>query len=231
MFKNRTVVAGLFLGSSWLLCGPAISQTPPSEKVTAAASTSTSTSILALSNQYSDFAGSPENAHALVLGLRDGMPIELTGSSGILSAFTPSASFTPVTGKLGLGNIDIALSLAKVDLAKLGITNPTPAQLQATLNGGTFASTSGPVTMAGILVQRQSGIGWGEIAKSMGVKLGTSVRTSNAMKAPSGSDKAAALNAHTTSSTHGNSGESHSSKSSGNGQGSGGNSGGGGSKK
>ena len=71
---------------------------------------------------------------------------------------------------MGYGNIRIALSLAKSQLARQGITEPTPQQLQAALMG-TSATTS--TTQSGILQMRASGMGWGQIANSMGVKLGT----------------------------------------------------------
>lgn len=130
-----------------------------------------------LTTQYSTLAGSKENANSLVTGLRDGKNVLLT------SPTTPSVTFTPPTGKLGYGNINIALSLAKTALARQGIINPTPAQLAAALNGGTIMTAKGSVTMAGILAQRQSGMGWGQIANAMGVKLGAVVSASKADKA------------------------------------------------
>jgi hypothetical protein len=155
--------------------------------VVPAFSQSTSTTpIEKLSIQYSEFSGSQQNSDALVAGLRDGTPITLTASKGVLSAITPSATFTPATGKLSPGNINIALSLAKEALAKEGVTNPSPAQLAAALNGGTFATTSGTVTMTGVLVQRKAGAGWGQIANAQGVKLGSVVSASKTDKTGTG---------------------------------------------
>jgi uncharacterized membrane protein YgcG len=85
---------------------------------------------------------------------------------------------------MGYGNINIALALAKTALAKQGITNPTPAQLAAALNGGNITLTNGTVvTMTGILTQRSAGMGWGKIAQTMNVKLGTVVSASQINKA------------------------------------------------
>lgn len=112
-----------------------------------------------LIQKYTPLAGSEDNAKSLVTGLRDGT--EVTLSSG-----TTSTSFTSPTGKLGFGNVNIALSLAEASLKQQGITNPTPEQLQGAL--------------LGILQQRADGKGWGQIANSMGFKLGEVVRAEKA---------------------------------------------------
>lgn len=138
---------------------------------------------LKLSTQYSALAGSQRNADSLIAGLRDGKNILLLSSLTGPNPTAPSVTFTPATGKLGYGNINIALSLAKADLARLGIVNPTPAQLAAALNGGTITTASGTVTMAGVLAQRQSGMGWGQIAQARGVTLGSLVSGSKTDKA------------------------------------------------
>jgi hypothetical protein len=121
-----------------------------------------------LASRYSAFAGSPQNAESLVEGLRTGTPISLSPSPTGPNATAPGASLSPATGKMGYGNINIALALAKTSLAKQGITNPTPSQLSATLGG--------------LLSQKADGIGWGQIAKGMGVKLGAVVSASHTSK-------------------------------------------------
>ena len=176
-----------------------------------------------LATQYSTLAGSPSNAESLITGLRDGKNILLRSSPTGLNPTAPSVTFTPLTGKLGYGNINIALSLAKADLARLGIANPTPAQLAAALNGGTITTANGTATMAGILAQRQSGLGWGQIANAMGVNLGALVSASK-------TDKAGKKDESTESGSPGKSEQAHASNNGnkgGNGAGSG-NSGGGG---
>lgn len=109
---------------------------------------------LKLATQYGALAGSQRNTDSLITGLRDGKNILLLSSPTGTNPTAPSVTFTPATGKLGYGNINIALSLAKADLATLGIVNPIPAQLAAVLNGGTITTASGTVTMAGVLAQR-----------------------------------------------------------------------------
>ena len=112
-----------------------------------------------LVERYSDFAGSPANAKALVTGLRDSSSITLTSG-------TTTTTIDPPTQKMGYGNIDNALSLAQAALQKQGITDPTPEQLKSGLMG--------------VLQMRAGGAGWGEIAHSMGFKLGELKRSERA---------------------------------------------------
>lgn len=169
--KVLIALATLVIGSQGLFSAlPAWAQTAPLTTNTKQATTASRLAV-----QYSDFAGSRQNADALIKGLRDGTSITLTASAESMAPAAPSAKFTPSTSKLGYGNINVALSLAKADLAKQGISNPTPAQLAAALNGGVISTAGGTVTLLGILAQRQAGSGWGTIANAMGVKLGSVV--------------------------------------------------------
>ena len=104
-----------------------------------------------LVERYTALAGSKQNATSLVNGLRDGKEVTLTGRTG-------KETFTPPTGKMGYGNVDNALALAEASLKEKGITQPTPAQLEAS-------------TMD-ILRLRADGQGWGQIAQAYGFKLG-----------------------------------------------------------
>jgi hypothetical protein len=107
--------------------------------------------------------GSEANATTLVNGLRDGTDFKIG-----------STSFDPPTGKMGYGNVDIALALAQKSLPE----NPTPEQLKAALIG----TSAKP----GILAQRAAGQGGGQIAQSMGFKLG------EVMRSPKASERVAA---------------------------------------
>jgi hypothetical protein len=128
-----------------------------------------------LVDKFARFAGSKTNAESLVNGLRNDQEVKLT------SAAQGSASFTPKTDKMGFGNVNIALSLAKASLAEQGIHRPTPQQIEAALNGGTITTKSGEkVTLPGILKQRASGMGWGKIAQANGFKLGELMRHKHA---------------------------------------------------
>ena len=104
-----------------------------------------------LVEKFSPLAG--EETSKLVNGLRSGQSFQLG-----------STNFETPTKKMGNGEVNIALSLAEANLK--GVTNPTPEQLKAALSP--------------ILSQRAEGKGWGEIANSMGLKLGDVVRSDRA---------------------------------------------------
>jgi hypothetical protein len=108
-----------------------------------------------LATQYSAFAGSDANSKSLVDGLRDGKQVTLTDGK-------TSTTFTPPTGKMGFGNVKIALALAEADLKKQGVTQPTPAQLKA--------------EMTRLLQERADHKGWGVIAQERGFKVGELMR-------------------------------------------------------
>ena len=118
-----------------------------------------------LTTKYTGFAGSQENASSLVTGLREGKEVSLT-TEGV-----PTETFTPPTKKMGYGNVDNALALAEASLKQQGVTNPTPAQLEAALMGGQITKADGTIVeMKSILQMRADGQGWGQIAHSLGFK-------------------------------------------------------------
>src|SRR5262245_9926484 len=128
-----------------------------------------------LVDKFTRFAGSKANAEALVNGLRNDQAVKLTSAQGTTTTFTPN------TDKMGFGNVNISLSLAKATLAEQGIKRPTPDQIKAALNGGTVTNSAGKqVTLTGILTQRASGMGFGQIAKANGLKLGEVLRHQHA---------------------------------------------------
>ena len=145
---------------------------------TSAQATAPAVSASRLVTQYGALAGSPENANSLINGLRDGRQVLLRSDDPAAR----STTFQPATGHLGLGNVGTALALAQAALARQGISEPTPEQLAAALNGGSVMTPSGTVTFAGVLAQRRSGMGWGQIASAMGVKLGTVISAAKANK-------------------------------------------------
>ena len=95
---------------------------------------------------------------------------------------TPNVTFTPPTGPMGFGNINIALSLAKAELAAQGITQPTPSQIQTALLGGKLTTASDTSDFPGVLTLRSEGNGWGEIAHATGTRLGEVVRSDKAQR-------------------------------------------------
>jgi antitoxin (DNA-binding transcriptional repressor) of toxin-antitoxin stability system len=133
-----------------------------------------------IAGDFESFAGSKENATALVTGLRNGWEITLTQQG------EPSATLTPPTKPMGYGNVSTSLSLAKYQLAQQGITNPTPEQLKIALNGGTIAVDGNTVDYQGVLQMRADGMGWGQIAQQLGTKLGpvvSGIKSQNARMA------------------------------------------------
>ena len=111
--------------------------------------------------QYTSLAGSQQNATSLVDGLRSGSQVTLTSASG------QTTTFTPATGKMGYGEVNISLALAE----KLMTTNPN-----LTLSGALMGTSS----TQGILQMRASGMGWGQIANSLGFRLGDVMRSAKA---------------------------------------------------
>lgn len=179
-----SIACGGTWGQTGTTAAPGSSTTTASTASTAAAAPSTQGAANdKLVASFSDFTGSTQNASALVNGLRTGSSITLqatattsTGSTGASTSAASTLSFTPPTRPMGYGNIRIALSLARAELAGQGITRPTPQQLQTALMGGTTtpgSGTSATTTQTqGILQMRASGMGWGQIANSLGYKLG-----------------------------------------------------------
>jgi hypothetical protein len=104
-----------------------------------------------LVERYTELVGSEQNAKALVTGLRDSREFTLKNGSTI-------TTIDPPTQKMGFGNIDNALALTQASLQKQGIKDPTPEQLK--------------IALTSVLQQRADGGGWGEIANSMGFRLG-----------------------------------------------------------
>lgn len=162
-----------------------------------------------ISSDFSSLLGA--DSKAVVTGLRNGTPINLTSTTttpsptpgGLPITTTTTTTITPPTGKMGFGNVYISLALAKQQLSTLGITQPTPEQLQAALTGGTITQTTGTGTTAattttnlqGILTLRSQKMGWGQIAQKLGFKLGPVIAS---MKSANHN-----LTSTTTSSSHG----------------------------
>ena len=189
---QSTLICAAVLGA--LSLAPAMAQTTtPTD--TSTSTSSTSQESTRLSTEFAGFAGSDANAQALVGGLRDGSAITLddvtTNADGTTT--TTSTTFTPATGQMGYGNVKIALSLAEASLAQAGITDPTAAELEAALNGGTLVLADGTsVDLNGVLAARAAGEGWGQIANSMGFKLGDVMRSPKATGSASASAHARA---------------------------------------
>lgn len=120
-------------------------------------------------------AGSEDNAVALATALRTGTTANLTFTSTSPTGETTQTTteLTIPTKPMGWGNVSHALALAQLSLRQTGIENPTAADLQAALDGGTVTTADGKtVVLAGVLQQRAQGMGWGQIAKTYGTTMG-----------------------------------------------------------
>ena len=163
-----------------------------------------------ISSDFNSFLGS--DSTSVVTGLRNGTPINLTRTQTTINATTgqpvtttTTTTITPPTGKMGNGEVYISLALAKQQLGTMGITDPTPEQLQAALTGGTITQTTATGTtttqMQGILTMRSQHMGWGKIAQELGTKLGpvvSSMKSANhslASTSPTTSSNSAVTNA------------------------------------
>lgn len=131
-----------------------------------------------LIKKYTPLAGSEANATKLVTGLRDGSK-EITLTSGSGSTSTTTTIVNPTAGKtMGYGNVNIVLAMA--DRMLSGMTNPTSSDLSKVLTNPDN----------GILTLRTSGMGWGQIANTLGFKVGDVMKAAAAQDA---ADKKAGL--------------------------------------
>lgn len=133
-----------------------------------------------VAKDFARLAGSADNAEVLVSALREGDDAVLVWTD---AAGKPvSTEIDPQTGSMGLGNVFISLALAQESLRQAGIAKPTPEQLEAALNGGEVRVGDKTIVLGGVLAQRANGSGWGQIAQSLGVKLGpvvSAIRSEN----------------------------------------------------
>jgi hypothetical protein len=110
--------------------------------------------------------------------------IDDSASTGGTTCTTQEVSFEPPTGKMGLGNVDNALTLAQGMLKNINIVagtasgneqrNATPADVKAALIGEEVTTPQGTqIVVPGILTLRSQGWGWGEISNhpEVGAKL------------------------------------------------------------
>ena len=206
---SRILVAALgalFAATGW-------SQTSGGTTTTSASTTTTQTTAVTAANspsgqrderyaqsvdgRFGAFAGSTENLQSLATGLRRGTEITLVGGDG------EALSFTPPTRPMGYGNITHALDLSSRQLAALGITDPTAEEIRAAMLGGTVTTPQGEVTLQGVLALRSQGMGWGQIAHTLGLTPGRQVSTTPATPTATSAPGAAATTRTAAQANHG----------------------------
>ncbi len=91
----------------------------------------------------------------------------------------PKKNVDSPTEKSSPGSVLISESLARMQLSQHGITDPTSEQLETALRGGPISGEAEENTpsaeVPGILTLRNQKMGWGRIAKELGIKLGAAV--------------------------------------------------------
>jgi len=126
---------------------------------------------------FTEFAGSVDNATALVVGLRVG------GEVVMLERDKTSVRFASPVGPLGYGNISVALSLAQTNLVIYGIFEPGAQQIASALAGGEVLIEGEILNLPGVLNMRSEGMQWGHIAEELGFTLADAMRVSSAIDA------------------------------------------------
>src|SRR4051812_9431335 len=154
MSRNKMLVAAVLLAvvpvAAAQTTPPPTAPTPPTTTTppppTTTTTTTTSVPANRLAGLFTGFLGSRENALSVVNALRSGTTATLTTTPTCAAPCTkpPTGTSTTIevpTKPMGWGNVRHALALAQYSLAQAGITNPTPAQLAAALNGGTVTTS------------------------------------------------------------------------------------------
>jgi len=119
--------------------------------------------------QYAQFAGSSANAVSLVKGLRTGKVMKLRSRHG--DGPDELVAFNASNGALEWGDVHSALAVSQARLARLGIMQAGPKQIQATLLGGTVVDAEGGRhEVEGVLQLLHMGVAWDRIAQSSGAR-------------------------------------------------------------
>ncbi len=164
MFTKKATVLAV-VSACALLALPVLAQTATTTTTSTAASSSTQAVPTAkLVEEYTDLAGSEKSAKSLVTGLRTDSKITLEP----IAKGDKTITFESPTGKLGNGEIDIALAIAQKTLS--GDKSVTNQDLYKALMD----------QKTGVLQMRADGMGWGQIANTLGFRLGEVMRAGKA---------------------------------------------------
>jgi len=120
--------------------------------------------VAKIASGFVNFAGSGDNAVALVESLHEGAPVHLSypEADGSVPGVVP---FEPPTGAMDWPDVRMALMLARDALLGLGISRPSGDQLRAVMVGGQVEVRSGRlVGFRGVLQMRAEGFSWTRIA-------------------------------------------------------------------
>jgi len=121
--------------------------------------------VAKIASGFVSFAGSEENAIALVESLRKGVAVNL-GYPGPTPEEPPIVvPFEPPTSPMDWHDVRMSLMLARDALTGYGVLRPSGRQLHAALVGGEVAVPGArTVAFTGVLRMRADGQSWGRIA-------------------------------------------------------------------
>lgn len=201
--KSRPLLLSAALSAALLTTLPVLARTATTADATAIADATVPKAQLV--QRYAELAGSTAAASTLISSLRSGgdftvdqqVTTTTTNPDGTTTTSTSTVQQTVVNpaGPMGWGEVNITLALAQA-LVDAG----TAPDLQSALTGVTTTvtnpdGTTTTSTSGGVLALRASGMGWGQIAKQSGFKLGTLISASH-------TDKATHASAHVAKSDH-----------------------------
>ena len=121
--------------------------------------------LVQIASGFVTFAGSEENAAALVEALHDGKPVDLSYPTRDDPETPVKMTIETPAIPMAANDVRMALMLARDALVNIGVSRPTGEQLRAVLLGGELVTPSGRrVGMRGVLTMRSEGFNWGRIA-------------------------------------------------------------------
>jgi hypothetical protein len=198
MSYHRPLLLAAAIAASLSFLAPAFAQDAPPDAEIVAEATVPASKIAA---RYAELAGSPEAAATLVQQLRSGgdftvaeqVTTTVTNPDGTTTTTTSTVERTIANpnGPMGYGEVNITLALADKLVAAGEATS-----LQAALTGTTTTvtnpdGTTTTTTSGGILAMRGDGMGWGQIARELGFKLGAVMGQGKADAGAAPAEKAA----------------------------------------
>jgi hypothetical protein len=123
------------------------------------------TNVAKIAAGFAAFAGSDENAVALVESLRNGVAVELYYPVAGTDPEPKVLTLAPPTGPMEWHDVRMSLMLARDALTGFGVLRPSGEQVQAALLGGEVAVPGiRVVAFKGVLRMRTEGCSWGQIA-------------------------------------------------------------------
>ena len=184
--RCKPLLLSMALGAALLATVPAFAQSTGDDSAVIVQATVPKARLV---DRYTTLAGSEAAAADLVSRLRTGGGFTVTkqvtttvtnpdGTTTTTTAPVTTAIANP-NGAMGWGEVNITLSLAQALIDSGAATD-----LQSALTGTTTTvtnpdGTTTTTTSGGVLTMRADGMGWGQIAKELGFKLGALVSAGN----------------------------------------------------